>query len=462
MRMLKFLAGVSLVGVVFSTSMFTGETFAEATFAEETDQPNVLFILADDQGQHQISRYGDSFYETPNVDRLADEGMLFTNAYAACPVCSPTRASLMTGKYPARLHLTDFIPGRSVLQEKWKEPQWQKSLRLEEVTIAEVLKKAGYATGHFGKWHLNKDKQYQRGRPGDPGSQGFDEVLTTHKPKTGDDPTQDPHHVEEITDRAIEFMQNHQEGPFFCYVTHNSIHWAIMEREALINKYKAKGGVEESHHDPTVGAMVETLDRSVGRLLEALSSLGISDRTLVIYFSDNGCMWGPEALKPLRGRKGQLYEGGIRVPMVVRWPGVVKAKTTSDEVVSSVDFYLTLAAAAGASVTTKEVDGINLMPALRGEGGLDREAIYWHYPHYHSSGMAPGGAIREGRFKLIEWYDQNPEAAEPSGPLSLYDLEADAGEQRDLSEERPALAKRLHEKLDAWRKSVGAQEMTRR
>jgi len=429
------------------------------TFADEADRPNILFILADDQGQHQISRYGDSFYETPHVDRLADEGMLFTNAYAACPVCSPTRASLMTGKYPARLHLTDFIPGRSV-QEKWQEPQWQKSLPLEEVTIAEVLKQAGYATGHFGKWHLNQDKQYQPGRPGDPGSQGFDDVLTTHKPKGGEDPTQDPHHVEEITDRAIEFMQNHREGPFFCYVTHNSIHWAIMERESLIKKYQAKGGVAASHHDPTVGAMVETLDRSVGRLLETVSALKIADRTLVIYFSDNGCMWGPEVLKPLRGLKGELYEGGIRVPMVVRWPGVVQANTTSDEVVSSVDFFLTLAAAAGASVATELIDGSNLMPVLHGEGRLDREAIYWHYPHYHSLAMAPGGAIRAGRFKLIQWYDQSIEGI--AGPLELYDLEADAGEQHDLSKARPALAKQLHTKLNAWKKSVGAQEMTLR
>jgi uncharacterized sulfatase len=431
-----------------------------STEAIGADRPNVLLILADDQGQHQISRYGDSFYETPNVNRLADEGMLFTNAYAACPVCSPTRASLMTGKYPARLHLTDYIPGKEV-KEKLEKPQWQQSLPLEEVTIAEVLKRVGYATGHFGKWHLNEDKEYALGRPGDPGSQGFDDVLTTHKPKSDDDPNKDAHHVKEITDRAIAFMRKHKAGPFFCYVTHNSIHRPLHERKALVDKYKAKGGVAESNHDPVVGAMVETLDRSVGRLLGELDGLQIADRTLVIYYSDNGCMWGPEVLKPLRGRKGQLYEGGIRVPMVVRWPGVVKAKTTSDEVVSSIDFYLTLSAAAGAKVTAKDIDGLNLMPVLRGDGGLDREAIYWHYPHYHALGMAPGGAIRAGRYKLIEWYEKSLiEGVDAKGALSLYDLAADAGERRDLVEERPALAKRLYGQLAAWRKSVGAQEMT--
>jgi len=422
--------------------------------------PNIVFILADDQGRHQVGCYGNDFYETPNLDRLAAEGMRFTDAYAACAVCSPTRASIMTGKYPARLHLTDYIPGQIPRNPKLKTPDWTQFLPLKEVTIAEALKPAGYVSGHFGKWHLNRDKHYRPGRAMDPGSQGFDEVFTTVKPSSDADPLADPHHVKEITDRAIAFIENHKKRPFFCYVTHNSIHNPKMERPDLVAKYRAKPGSGDPKNNPIAGAMVETLDKSVGRILDALDELEIADHTLVMYFSDNGGIHAQDELKPLRGGKGQFYEGGIREPLIVRWPGVVRPGTRCEVPVSSIDFFPTLVRAAGLLVADPKVDGESLVPLLMRTGGLAREAIYWHFPHYHSSGIAPCGVIRLGRYKLIEWYERSIDGIEVDGALELFDLEKDISEQNDLVKKIPKLASRLYKKLKAWRVSVNAQEMT--
>lgn len=436
-----------------------------ANLARASDRPNIVLILADDLGWHQAGCYGSRFYETPNIDRLASEGMRFTAAYAACPVCSPTRASIMTGKYPARLHLTDYIPGS---ESRWKEaqllsPAWTKQLPLEEVTIAEVLRSAGYATGHFGKWHLNEDKKYELGRPGDPGSQGFDDVFTTHKPGAGP-PSRyehDAHHVREITERALAFLEANRNRPFFCYVPHNSIHRPLREREELIAKYQSKPGSDRPEHKPIVAAMVETLDASIGRILRKLDELDLADETLVIYFSDNGCMWGPDALKPLRGGKGDLYEGGIRVPMVVRWPGVVEPRAMCETPVSSVDLFPTLVDCIGESSSNPNIDGESLLPLLRQTGGLTREAIFWHYPHYHTLSEGPGGAIRRGRYKLIEWFEKSIDGIETPGAVELFDLSQDISEQRDLAGERPELALELAEQLQQWRTDVGAQAMVR-
>jgi uncharacterized sulfatase len=220
-----------VIGLFLSLPFFTAG-------AQSTQKPNIIFILADDLGRHQIGAYGSTFYETPHIDRLAKNGMKFSNAYAASPVCSPTRASIMTGKHPARLHLTDYIPGRSSKNSKLITPDWKKELPLGEITIAEVLKDAGYATGHFGKWHLNKNKKYKLGRPGDPGSQGFDVVLTTHKPGAGPKSKfdEDWHHVREITERSVAFIKKNKDQPFFCYVTHNTIHDPEIEKKSLIEK----------------------------------------------------------------------------------------------------------------------------------------------------------------------------------------------------------------------------------
>jgi len=425
--------------------------------------PNIVLVLADDLGWHQLGCYGSKFYETPNLDRLAAQGMKFTDAYAAAPVCSPTRASIMTGKYPARLHLTDFIKGGSPKNKKLLTPDWTAFLPLEQVAIAEEFKSVGYATGHFGKWHLNKDKNYELGRPRDPGSQGFDDVLATHKPgKEPKSPLEnDWHHVHQITERALAFIEKNKDKPFFCYIPHNSIHRPEKEKEQLINKYRSKPGadndVQYGHNNPIQAAMLETLDISVGRLLKKLDELKLADNTILIFLGDNGHL-GPKDSKPLRGSKADLYEGGIRVPMIVRWPGVVTPASLCREPVISIDLFTTFLDAAGLKPTDPTVDGVSLMPLLKQTGSLGRDAIYFHYPHYHGQSIAPSGVIRQGKYKLVEWFEKSVDGFSPAA-VELYDLENDLNEQNNLAEKMPQKAAELYTKLKNWRKSVGAQEM---
>lgn len=433
------------------------------SIAKASDRPNVVFILADDLGVHQLGCYGSDFYETPNVDQLAAEGMRFTNAYAACHVCSPTRASIMTGKYPARLGITDFIPGMKRRPEgaRLVQPAWNMRLELEEVTLAESLKAAGYATGHFGKWHLNTDKEYKLGRPCDPGSQGFDDVFTTHKPKAGP-PSKyenDAHHVREITERSNAFIEKHKDRPFFCYVTHNSIHSPQIERETLIAKYADRAGAQKGGRlNPIHGAMLETLDKSVGTICEKIRTLGIEQDTVVIFFSDNG-QQGPDEGEPFRGSKGNFYEGGIRMPLVVKWPGVTLAGSVCDELVMSTDFFPTFNEMAGVSSSANSVDGHSLVPVLLDANTrLERRAIYWHFPHYRKSTIGPHGAMRRGRYKLVEWYEKS--AFDEEGALELYDLVDDPGEQKNLADSDPRRVKKMNAEFKKWRKDVGAQEMT--
>ncbi|HUW18848.1 MAG TPA: sulfatase-like hydrolase/transferase [Sedimentisphaerales bacterium] len=461
-----FLKGM---GIGAASVVVTGwGDFAEAFGANSPrKKPNIVFILADDLGWHQLGCYGSKFYETPNLDDFAKEGMRFTDAYAACPVCSPTRASIMTGKYPARLHLTDFIKGGSPTNKKLLTPDWTAYLPLEEVTIAEALKSAGYACGHFGKWHLNKDKKYQPGRPMDPGSQGFDDVLTTHKPGAGPKSKyeEDWHHVREITGRSAAFIENNKDKPFFCYVSYNSIHRPEMEKDQLVAKYANKPGADKGkeygHNNPKQAAMLETMDKSVGTLLKTLDELNLRDNTIVIFFSDNGHL-GPKDCKPLRGSKADLYEGGIRVPMIVCWPGVVKPGATCDVPVISIDFFPTLLEAVGLKVTDPTVDGVSIMALLKRTGSLKRDAIYFHYPHYHGLSIAPSGVIRQGRYKLVEWFEKSADfdGFSPAA-VELYDLEKDLNEQNNLAGKMPEKAAELYAKLKSWRKCVGAQEMAR-
>ncbi len=424
----------------------------------ETRTPHILFILADDMGWTDASCYGSDLYETPHIDALAAQGLRFTDAYAACHVCSPTRAAIMTGKYPARLHLTAHIPGS---EDHWlRSPDWTKYLPLEEVTIAEALAAQGYVCGHFGKWHLNKDKEYQPGRPMDPGSQGFDAVLTTHKPKSTDSPTGDPHHVREITDAALKFIdeQVRADQPFFCYVTHNTLHRPVIGHPDLVERYAKK--IRPGMHDdnPIYAAMVHDLDQSVRRLLVQLDELGIADETLVVFTSDNGGFEGDEkddgtSNYPLRAGKGRNYEGGVRVPTIIRWPGVTSAGTVTDEPIISMDFYPTLLAAAGlddAAMAREEMDGINIVPLLTNpDAELPREALFWHYPHYHGQGATPHGAVRVGDWKLIEFFEDMH--------VELYNLRRDIGEHQDLVLQMPEKAIALRDRLHQWREEVGAQ-----
>jgi arylsulfatase A-like enzyme len=430
------------------------------------EKPNFVFILADDLGYHQLGSYGSSFYETPSLDQLAREGLRFTDAYAAAPVCSPTRASIMTGKYPGRLHLTVNIPTGRPDDKLLVTPEFATWLPLEELTIAEALKRAGYATGHFGKWHLNEDKAYRLDRPGDPRSQGFDDVLTTHKPGAGPESRyeEDWHHVREITERAAAFLESNRDRPFFCYVAHNSIHAPEMERESRIDEFRNKSGAdhdqEHGQNNPIQAAMLATLDRSVGALMSKLQELGLERNTIVVFFSDNGQL-GPKDGRPLRGSKGDLYEGGIRVPLIIRWTGVTEPGSVSGEPVISNDFFPTLCDLAGIASDFKYLDGVSLLPLLRNSrANLGREAIYWHFPHYHGQGLGPQGAVREGNYKLIEWFEKSKAGAEEA--YELYDLGSDPGERRNLAGSLPDVTSRLGNLLRSWRQRVGAQEMTLR
>jgi len=429
----------------------------------ESEPPNIIFILADDLGWHQLGCYGSNYYETPVLDQLATEGMRFTNAYAAAPVCSPTRGSIMTGKYPARTHLTVNIPTGRDPDRPTLTPDFAQWLPLDETTIAEVLQSAGYATGHFGKWHLNKDKDYAPGRPRDPGSQGFDVVLTTHKYEAGPpSPYEDDwQHVRQITEHTLEFIEANSDGPFFAYVSHNSIHRPEVEKKSLVAQYKSKPGadndVEYAHNNPTQGAMLEVLDASIGRILEKVDELGIAENTIVIFFSDNGQL-GPKDSRPLRGSKADLYEGGIRSPMIVKWPGRVPAGTTHDEPVISNDFLPTFSTLAGVEGLPADIDGLDLSDLiLDPSANLERDTLYFHFPHYHSQGLGPQGAIREGNYKLIEYYENS--LLGKAGAYELFDLEADLAERQNLADEQPERVEAMSAKLSEWRKSVGAQEM---
>jgi len=453
-------------------------------------RPNIVFILADDLGWHQLGCYGSEYYETPVLDQMAREGLRFTDAYAAQAVCSPTRASIMTGKYPARLHLTNFLNGGDVPKSqplpwtggeiKFPKPQEEiigeivipataNRLKLEEITIAEQLKMAGYVTGHFGKWHLNYNKIYQPGRPGDPGSQGFDEVLTTHKVGAGPVSTfeNDPLHVRQITEHALSFIEAHQDEPFFAYVTHNSIHRPEEADTEVIDRFSkkqgAKAGASEEdrydHNNPKQAAMLLELDTSIGKIFDKLKELDLDKNTLVIFVSDNGHLGVKDGF-PLRGSKADLYEGGIRVPMIVRWPGRVEEGSVSAEPVITTDFFPTLNEIVQAGKLPENVDGLSLVPILKNsDARLGREALYFHFPHDHSSGLGPMSVVREGLYKLVE-FSERLVSGKP-GAYELYDLETDLAEKNDLAASHPEVVQRLTKKLQQWRVDIGAQEVRR-
>ena len=420
-------------------------------------RPNVVFILADDLGWADLGCYGSTFYETPNLDRLARQGMRFTAAYAACNCCSPTRASILTGKYPARLRVTDWIPGGSYPWAKLRPPDWTQHLPLEEVTLAEALRSAGYATAAVGKWHLG-------GADYLPEKQGFDlnfagesrgappsyfwpygiTSITTGQPGE--------YLTDRLTDEALKFMDTRRERPFFLYLAHYAVHAPLQGRKELVEKYKAKVRPGQKQKNPAYAAMIESLDQSVGRVLDKLDALGIAKQTVVIFTSDNGGYLVATSNAPLRLGKGSPYEGGHRVPLIVRWPGATTPASVCREPVVSVDFYPTILGMTGARGDEQHnaaVDGVNLAPLLKQTGTPAREAIYWHYPHYNVMWQNPYGAVRQGDYKLIE-FDEDQR-------LELYNLKDDLGETTNLAGQKPELTATLRGKLAAWRKSVGAQ-----
>lgn len=432
----------------------------EETHSTRTSMPNIVFILADDMGWNQahFNKVSD-YYETPNIDKIASEGMVFTDAYSAAPICSPARASIMTGKYPARLHLTDYLPGNSYPYATLNQGEQNKNgLPLEEVTMAEMFKSRGYATGYFGKWHLNKDKNYKDGRPGDPKSQGFDDVLATIKP-TLDSKSNDAHHVKEITDRTIQFIEKNKNKPFFAYVSHHVVHRPIMEEKDLINSYKTKPHPENKVNNPIMGAMIERMDRSVGRILDKLKELNLTENTIVVFFSDNGGFKYYQDQAPLRGGKAMVFEGGIRVPLALKWPGIVKPGSVCNIPVISNDFFPTFAEIIGEAVTDSTIDGLSLVPILKGEEkGLNRDAVFWHYPHYHRQGFKPSGAVRMGDYKLIEWYERSIQGLDYQ--CDLFNIKEDISETNNLASQMPERVKKLQKKLHQWLIDVDANQMT--
>jgi arylsulfatase A-like enzyme len=439
------------------------------TSSSAAEKPNVILILIDDLGYRDLGCYGSTFYKTPNIDKLAKDGIRFTDYYAACPVCSPTRASIMTGRYPQRMNITTFLPGRPDRpDQRLKQPAVRLELPLDEITIAEALKKEGYATAHIGKWHLG-GKQFA------PDKRGFDlniagdetgsprSYFAPFENKSGKMPgLEKAEPGEYLTDRltteAEKFIEANKDKPFFIYLPHYAVHIPLKAKEEILAKYKgmAKHG---SQSNPVYAAMIESMDESVGRIVKKLDDLKLSDNTLVIFTSDNGGLsvaeGGPFAATfngPLREGKGFLYEGGIRVPLIVKWPAKVKPGTVTDQVACSIDFFPTIMEATG--VTAKPMssvpvlDGVSLVPVFKGEKLTPRE-IYWHYPHYANQGGKPGGAVRFKEYKLIEFYED--------GRRELYDVQKDPGENRNLAAEAPAVTNALAEALDEWRKKVGAK-----
>ncbi len=443
---------------VFVVTLLILITIYRCKESSESEKLNFVFILADDLGWNQVGYHGLNYYETPNIDAIANAGVYFTDAYAAAPVCSPTRASLMTGKSPARLHITDYIPGSPFPYAKLTTPQMAPALPLEEVTIAEKLKEAGYVSAHIGKWHLNKDKNYQPGRPGDPASQGFDVVFTSVKPGDDADPDKDAHHAKEITERSLRFLDEYGDKPFFLYVSHHVVHRPIMENADLIEKYASRPGADAPEHNPIMGAMIETMDTGIGEILQKLDELNLSRKTVVIFYSDNGGLEQLQDQTPLRGGKANLFEGGIRVPLAIRWPGVVEPGRKSSVMVNTEDFFPTIMEIAGVTYDPEILDGVSLVPVLRNNGSLARNTLYWHYPHYHHLGYKPAGAVREGDYKLIEWFEET--LRDEPGKVSLFNLKKDISEANDLSADMPDKVNHLLQKLHDWRREVNAQEMT--
>jgi len=443
-----------------STSRFIaalkGEKVVDAPVAKRSGRkPNFVFILTDDMGWKDLSCYGSSYYETPNIDRLARGGMKFTNAYAAAPVCSPTRASILTGKYPARLHLTDWIPGHTYPNARLRVPDWCQYLPLQETTIAQVLKSAGYVTANIGKWHLGDEPYY-------PEKHGFD--LNFGGTNQGFPPSyfcpyniptipackQGEYLTDRLTDEALAFIERSRDRPFFLLLSHYALHTPLMAKKELVDKYTAKTSPDFRQNNPIYAAMTESVDTGVGKIMAKLDELGIAEDTVVIFTSDNGGLCKVTSQFPLRSGKGNLYEGGIRVPLIIRWPGNTQQGTTCDVPVASIDFYPTILRLADVEETQNIVtDGISLIRLLMGKGGFRRDALYWHYPHYHTEGGTPSGAVRSGEYKLIEFFED--------AHAELYNLRNDIGEQHDLSEEMPDLVARLKAMLAEWRESVSAQ-----
>ena len=453
-------------------------------------QPNIIFVLIDDLGWRDLTCYGSEFYETPNLDRLAAEGMTFSDAYAACPVCSPTRASILTGKYPATVGVTDWIdwgkrshPARG----KLVDVPYIDHLPLDETSLASALNEGGYNTWHVGKWHLGGEAYY-------PQNHGFDVNVggcVWGSPAKGyfspydipgfENGPEGEYLTDRLTNEAIRLIENNDDKPFFLNLWYYTVHTPIQAKAEHIEKFESKAkqiGVDQiepfeigepfpSEHkqhlnvtrrilqsDPVYAAMVYALDENIGRVLETLERTGQAENTIVIFTSDNGGLataeGSPTCNAPLSEGKGWMYEGGTREPLIFRWPAVVEPGTTCGVPVTSPDFYPTLLEIAGFPLKPEQhVDGVSLLPLLKGAQSLEREAIFWHYPHYGNQGGTPGSSIRVGDFKLIHFFENDR--------VELYNLREDVGEDYNLASEKPDLVEKLKIQLVNWREKIEAK-----
>ena len=452
-------------------------------------QPNFVFFLVDDLGYMDVGfNNPETFYETPNMDQLAAEGMKFTNAYAACPVCSPTRASIMSGKYPARINTTDYFGApqpENILKNKSKywlskpvlPASYENRLHHDEVTLAEALRESGYATFFAGKWHLGPEGWW-------PEDQGFDvnaggiqrggpyggkRYFSPYGNPRLEDGPEGEHLPDRLATEAIKFIDEHSEEPFLAYVSFYSVHTPLMTREDLKAKYEEKAKsvppdawgeepprrVRLVQNHAVYAGMVESMDLAVGRVLDHLKETGLDETTAVFMMSDNGGLstseGHPTSNLPLRAGKGWMYEGGIREPMLIKWPGKTKAGSVSDVPVTSTNFYPTILEMAGLELMPEQhIDGLSMTSILSGKEKSDEfQTLFFHYPHYGNQGGTPSAAIRKGKYKLIEFFED--------GRLEMYDLEADLSEKNNLADELPELRDQLLKELHEWQKEVDAR-----
>lgn len=428
--------------------------------------PNIVFIFIDDMGWGDVGCYGNDFIDTPRIDRLASEGMRFTDFYAAGAVCSPTRCAVQSGQNQARIGITAHIPGHWRPFERVITPQTTMALPLDTITVAESMKEAGYATGYVGKWHLGRGDKFG------PGTQGYDfamEINGPHLPGKYKVSGQSKHQPEPgqfrtdfEADMCVKFIQQSKDEPFFLMLSPFAVHIPLGSKAALVEKYRARAAEQKRElPNPIYAALVEEVDALVGRVVDEIEAQGLTENTMIVFTSDNGGLYrrydyqeaaddNVSNLAPLKGEKGSLHEGGIRVPLIVKYPGKVEPGSTSAEPTISYDFYPTFVAAAGGSLpTTQTIDGHNLLPILTGsQDRLNRDAVHWHYPHYHHD--RPASAIRERDWKLIEYLDG-------TGDIELYHLAQDIGEEKNLASEKKGKVADLKNKLTAWRTDVIAR-----
>ncbi|MEL0097074.1 MAG: sulfatase [Planctomycetaceae bacterium] len=435
---------------------------------------NIVLFLIDDLGWKDLGCQGSTYYQTQNIDALASQGVRFTDAYAACAVCTPTRAAIMTGKYPARTLMTEWLPsGRWNPSARLKEGRFLRDLPREEYTIAEALRDAGYRTGHFGKWHLGTEtfgmpehhgfEINVGGNPhGNPGNYFFPydgswKIPTTNRRATWnvlDDGQAGEYLTDRLTEEAVQFIHQSKQDdqPFFLYFPHYGVHTPIQAKKEVTARYE-RVPKEKRQGMPAYAAMVESIDDSVGKIMDTLRELDLSQDTVVIFTSDNGGFWKATSNAPLRANKGAYYEGGIRVPLIIKWPGVTKAGVIERTPSTSSDLYPTCLTAAGLPLLPNQhQDGVDLTPLLSGDGRIGERALFWHYPHYngHPSSV-PSSVIRKGAWKLIQSYD-------PAG-LELYNLEKDLSETNNLVKQETELTNSLLKELEAWKLSVRAEQM---